>query len=101
EDRWPQLSHEAWEAMRFKAVDRMAEGEPPAGVSASFGLHRTWAYKVRARARGRGKGKRAVQSTRGTGCPRSLTAAQERQIFRWVNGQNPRQYGFDFGLWTR
>ncbi len=22
-------------------------------------------------------------------------------MFRWVNGKNPRQYGFDFGLWTR
>jgi transposase len=30
-----------------------------------------------------------------------LTAAQERQVFRWINGKNPMQYGFDFGLWTR
>jgi hypothetical protein len=22
-------------------------------------------------------------------------------VFRWVNGRNPRQYGLDFGLWTR
>jgi transposase len=22
-------------------------------------------------------------------------------VFRWINGKNPRQYGFDFGLWTR
>lgn len=22
-------------------------------------------------------------------------------MFRWVNGKNPRQCGFDFGLWTR
>lgn len=22
-------------------------------------------------------------------------------MFRWINGKNPRQYGFDFGLWTR
>ena len=28
-------------------------------------------------------------------------AAQERQVFRWVNGRDPRQYGLDFGLWTR
>ena len=20
---------------------------------------------------------------------------------RWINGKDPRQYGFDFGLWTR
>jgi transposase len=22
-------------------------------------------------------------------------------VFRWINGKDPRQYGFDFGLWTR
>jgi transposase len=30
-----------------------------------------------------------------------LTPAQEQQVFRWINGKNPQQYGFDFGLWTR
>lgn len=79
----------------------MAEGESPVQASASFGLHRTWAYKVRARARGRGKGARALRATRGTGRPRKLDAKQERQVFCWINGKNPRQYGFDFALWTR
>lgn len=95
------LAHETLEEMRLMALDRMAEGESAAKVSASFGLHRTWAYKVRAKARGRGKGKRAVRSTKGTGRPRKLTLAQERHVFRWINGKNPMQYGFDFGLWTR
>lgn len=22
-------------------------------------------------------------------------------MFRWINGNDPRQYGLDFGLWTR
>ena len=95
------LAHETLEEMRLLALDRMAEGESPAAVSASFGLNRTWAYKVRHKARGRGRGPRAVRSTRGTGRPRKLSGAQERQVFRWVNGKNPRQYGFDFALWTR
>lgn len=95
------LSHETLEEMRLLALARMAEGESPAAVSASFGLHRTWAYKVRSKARGRGRGPRAVRSTRGTGRPRKLSAVQEKQVFRWVNGKNPRQYGFDFALWTR
>jgi transposase len=30
-----------------------------------------------------------------------LTPRQEQQVFRWVNGRDPRQYGLDFGLWTR
>ena len=87
--------------MRLMALERMTEGESPAEVAASFGLHRGWAYKVLAKAKGRGRGKSALLSTKGTGRPRTLTAAQERQVFGWVNGKNPRQYGFDFALWTR
>jgi transposase len=30
-----------------------------------------------------------------------LTPRQEKQVFAWVNGKDPRQYGLDFGLWTR
>lgn len=93
------VSRAALEEMRVMALQRMREGERPAEVSASFGLHRGWAYKVLTKAKGRGK--RALLSTKGTGRPRTLTAAQERQVFRWINGKNPRQYGFDFGLWTR
>jgi len=85
--------------MRMMALERMNEGESPAEVAATFGLHRGWSYKVLAKAKGRGK--RALRSTKGTGRPRTLTAAQERQVFAWVNGKNPQQYGFDFGLWTR
>ena len=95
------LAHNVLEEMRMLAVQRMREGEAPAAVAASFGMNRTWAYKCRAAARGRGNGLRALRSTKGTGRPRSLTPAQERQVFRWVNGKNPHQYGFDFGLWTR
>lgn len=95
------VSRSALEEMRLMAIDRMNEGEAPAQVAASFGLHRGWAYKVRAKAAGRGRGKRVLLARKGTGRPRSLSAAQERQVFRWVNGRNPRQYGFDFGLWTR
>lgn len=95
------VSRAALEEMRLMAIDRMNEGESPAAVAASFGLHRGWAYKVRAKASGRGNGKRVLLARRATGRPRSLTAAQERQVFRWVNGKNPLQYGFDFGLWTR
>ena len=91
----------ALEQMRLMALERMREGESPAEVAASFGLHRGWAYKVLAKAKTAGLGQRALHSRKGTGRPRTLTAAQERQVFRWINGKNPRQYGFDFGLWTR
>ena len=95
------LAHNTLEEMRMLALQRMREGEKPAVVSASFGMNRTWAYKVLAAARGRGKGARALRSTKASGRPRSLSPTQERQVFVWVNGKNPLQYGFDFGLWTR
>ena len=48
-----------------------------------------------------GLGLRALASRPATGRPRRLSRAQERQVFRWINGRDPRQYGLDFGLWTR
>lgn len=95
------LAHNTLEEMRVVGIKRMSEGEPPADVAASFGLHRSWAYKCRATASGKGRGVRALRSRKASGRPRKLTAAQERQVFRWVNGKRPDQYGFDFGLWTR
>ena len=95
------LGHETLEEMRKLAVQRMNEGERPADVAASFGLHRSWAFKCRAMAKGRGRGLCALNATQATGRPRMLSATQERQVFRWVNGKNPLQYGFDFGLWIR
>ena len=29
-----------------------------------------------------------------------LTRRQKSQVFRWANGKNSMQYGFDFALWT-
>jgi transposase len=30
-----------------------------------------------------------------------LTEKQRQQVKRWILGKDPRQYGFDFGLWSR
>lgn len=95
------LAHNTLQEMRELAVKRMKEGEHPNDVAASFGLHRSWAYKCRQQARGRGRGVKVLRSRKGSGRPRKLTAAQEAQVFRWVNGKRPDQHGFDFGLWTR
>ena len=95
------LAHNTLEEMRVLAVQRMREGERPEAVAASFGMHRSWAFRCLAMTKGRGKGLKALRSTKGTGRPRKLNDAQEAQVFRWVNGKNPTQYGFDFGLWTR
>ena len=95
------LDHKTLEEIRRMAVTRVHEGEKPSAVIASFGFNRTVIYKWIKAAAGRGRGLRALRATRATGRPRSLTPAQEAQVFRWVNGRDPRQYGLDFGLWTR
>jgi transposase len=95
------LDHKTLEEIRSMAVARVREGEKPARVIASFGFSRTVIYKWINAAAGRGRGLRALRARLATGRPRSLTPAQEAQIFRWVNGRDPRQYGLDFGLWTR
>ena len=95
------FDHRTLESIRLMAVERVREGEPPAAVIASYGFCRTTIYKWLCLASGPGGGLRALRSTPATGRPRRLTVRQERQVFRWVNGKDPRQYGLDFGLWTR
>lgn len=95
------LDHGTLETIRKMAVERVREGERPSKVIASYGFHRCTIYGWLKAARGRGHGLHALTARPATGRPRTLTAMQERQVFRWINGKNPRQYGFDFGLWTR
>jgi len=95
------LDHATVEQIRLMAIRRVREGEDHGVVIASYGFNRTTIYKWMRMAEGSGNGMRALSSTRASGRPRSLTAAQERQVFRWVNGRDPRQYGLDFRLWTR
>lgn len=95
------IDHRTLEEIRKMAVERVREGERPSDVIAGFGLHRSVIYRWMKASSGRGKGIKALASRKGTGRPRKLTPAQERQVFRWINGKNPMQYGFDFGLWTR
>ena len=83
------------------AVERVRGGERPSAVVASFGFHRTTIYKWLKAASKPGMGLKALHARPATGRPRSLTPRQEQQVFRWINGRDPRQYGLDFGLWTR
>ena len=95
------FDHRTLEAIRLMAVERVRGGERPSSVVASFGFHRTTIYKWLKTASKPGMGLKALHATPATGRPRSLTPRQEQQVFRWINGRDPRQYGLDFGLWTR
>ena len=95
------FDHPTLEAIRLMAVQRGREREPASAVIASYGFSRTTIYKWIAAASQPGIGLRALFSRPTTGRPRTLTPRQEQQVFRWVNGKDPCQYGLDFGLWTR
>jgi transposase len=95
------LDHKTLEEIRRMAVQRVWDGERPSEVIASYGFSRPVIYRWLREARGKGRGLRALRSRKGTGRPRRLTGEQEKQLFRWINGKDPRQHGFDFGLWTR
>ena len=95
------FDHQTLEAIRRMAVERVREGEAASSVIAAYGFSRTTIYKWLAAASTPGLGMKALRSRPATGRPRTLSPRQERQVFRWINGRDPRQYGLDFGLWTR
>jgi transposase len=95
------LDHQTLETIRLMAVERVREGERAAEVIEAYGFNRTTIYKWLKAAFGPGGDIKALRSTKATGRPRSLSPAQERRVFLWINGRDPRQYGLDFGLWTR
>jgi transposase len=92
-------SHGTLETIRMMAVHRVREGEAPSAVMNSYGLCRTSIYRwLRAAKAG---GEAALKSRTHPGPPPKLTPRQEQQVRGWICGKDPRQYGFDFGLWTR
>ena len=95
------FDHRTLEAIRRMAVERVRDGEAASAVIAAYGFSRTTIYKWLAAAKKPGLGMKALRSRPATGRPRTLSPRQEQQVFRWINGRDPRQYGLDFGLWTR
>jgi transposase len=94
------LDHKALEHMRLLAVKRVVEdGEDPSEVMRSLGLCRTsiypWLRKFHA------AGWDALAERIAHGPEPKLEEKQRQQVKRWILGKDPRQYGFDFGLWTR
>jgi transposase len=93
------LSHEVSEKIRQMAVQRVQEGELPSAVIASYGLCRTSIYRWLRAAQKRGPD--ALRARKHPGPPCKLTAREKMRVRRWICGKDPRQYGFDFGLWSR
>jgi transposase len=91
--------HKTLETIRMMAVRRVHEGEAPSTVIKSYGLCRTSIYRwLRAEKAG---GVQALKSRKHPGPTPTLTDKQKKQVRTWICGKDPRQYGFDFGLWSR
>ena len=94
------LDHKALEHIRILAVKRVVEGgEAPSEVMKSLGFSRTaiypWLRKFEE------QGWDALVERIAQGPEPKLTEKQRQQVKRWILGKDPRQYGFDFGLWSR
>src|SRR5712691_9257805 len=94
------LNHKALEHIRILAVKRVTEdGEAASDVMKSLGLWRTSIYPWLRRYED--KGMEALVEKIAQGPEPKLTEKQRQQVKRWILGKDPRQYGFDFGLWSR
>ena len=94
------LDHKALEHIRLLAVRRVIEdGESPSEVMKSLGFSRTaiypWLRKFEA------EGWDALVERIAQGPEPKLNEKQRQRVKRWILGKDPRQYGFNFGLWTR
>jgi transposase len=93
------LDHKTSEIIRIMAVRRVQEGEVPSVVMKNYGLCRTSIYRWLRDAKAGGEA--ALKSRKHPGPAPKLTDKQKQQVRKWICGKDPRQYGFDFGLWTR
>jgi transposase len=94
------LDHKTLEHIRIQAVRRVIEdGENPSEVMKSFGLCRTSIYPWLREFKD--KGWEALAESISEGPDPKMTDKQKDRVKRWILGKDPRQYGFDFGLWTR
>lgn len=94
------LDHTTSEHLREHALRRVREdGEKPSAVILSMGLCRTTIYRwLRVYDKG---GFAALKSSKASGPEPKLNEKQRQKVRQWIVGKDPRQYGFDFGLWTR
>ena len=82
------------------AVKRVVEdGEKPSAVMDSLGLCRTTIYPWLRKYQDQGLDALVEKICQGP--EPTLSEKQRQQVRRWIIGKDPRQHGFDFGLWTR
>lgn len=95
-----ELDHHTLAELRRMAVRRILEdGDTPGEVAADYGFCRNYIYPWLKKFRE--EGWEALAENIAQGPEPKLNEKQRQQVRRWILGKDPRQYGFDFGLWSR
>ena len=90
------LSHEASEAIRRLAVQRVKDGERPSDVIKSFGLCRTTIYKWLEA--DRGGGEEALKARKHPGPEPKLSPSQKLKVRKWIKRQGSTAIRFRFWI---
>jgi transposase len=93
------ITQEEQALIRRMAVQRVLKGESPTKVIRSYGMSDRAIYPWIRKAKE--EGLESLGPLPKGGSARTLTEEQEREVARRVIAGDPKQYGFDFGLWTR
>src|SRR5208282_1044090 len=94
------LEHNTLAELRRMAVRRVVEdGAKPSDIAAEYGFCRNYLYPWLQKFRDQGW--EALAERIAQGPEPKLDEKQRQQVRRWILGKDPRQYGFDFALWTR
>ncbi len=92
------LSHETLEQLRMRAVQRVEAGESPEAVIRALGFSRGRIYEWIARYREGGL--EALKAKPVPGRPPRLRGQQLQWLYRAITEKDPRQFKFEFALWT-
>ena len=92
------LSHQTLEEMRIRAVQRVEAGESPEAVIRALGFARARIYQWLARYREGGVD--ALRAKPVPGRPPRLQGPQLQWLYRAITQKDPRQFQFEFALWT-
>lgn len=94
------LKHGTLAELRTMAIRRVLEdGAKPREIAAEYGFCRNYLYPwIKKFEAG---GWEALAERIAEGPATALSEKQRQQVRQWILGKDPRQYGFDFGLWSR
>jgi transposase len=94
-----ELDRISQERIRILACRRISKGESVSKVMESSGYSRTTYYKWQKEYEK--KGEAALKRKTGSGSKPLIARKYHKRIIGWIDGKDPRDYGYASGLWTR